>query len=227
MQYIISVCIFLQSETTTPRHYISYGGDTLSLSDESCNLDSDSNSDYSYQAISPITEEEYDTSDSTDESEGVLPVSDSLHRTTFSLGLQPASTSTVEQCGHSQTMYHFCSDNIDKTVKQCYMRSDAYKTGSIHYFHSYAVADRIDFSSLPETTPPLPSVDVLQLATSLLPSPEDDVALRKNVATLVSCILFGSIDFFKLTFDDVVEWHIKHEFYEQMSRKSDVVSIGV
>ena len=80
---------------------------------------------------------------------------------------------------------------------------------------------------IPETTPPLPSVDVLQLATSLLPSPDDDVALRKNFATLVSRILFGSIDFFMLTFDDVVEWHIKHEFYEQMSRKSDVVSIGV
>ena len=61
-------------------------------------------SDYSYRAISPITEEEYDTSDSTDESEGVLPESDSLHPTTFSLGLQPASTSTVEQCGHSQTI---------------------------------------------------------------------------------------------------------------------------
>ena len=135
--------------------------DTLSSSDESCNLDSDSNSDYSYRAISPITEEEYDTSDSIDESEGVLPESDSLHLTTFSRGLQPASTSTVGQCGHSQTMYRLCSDNIDKTVKQRYMRSDAYKTGSIYYFHSYTVADRIDFSSLPVTTPPLPSVDVL------------------------------------------------------------------
>ena len=36
---------------------------------------------------------------------------------------------------------------------------------------------------IPETTPPLPSVDVLQLATSLLPSPDDDVALHKNFAT--------------------------------------------
>ena len=75
-------------------------------------------------------------------------------------------------------MYRLCGDNIDKTVKQRYMRSDAYKTGSIHYFHSYAVADRIDFGSLPETTPPLPSVDVLQLVTSLLLSP--DVVLRKK-----------------------------------------------
>ena len=101
------------------------------------------------------------------------------------------------------------------------------KTRSIHYFHSYAVADRIDFSSLPETTPPLPIVDVQQLAASLLPSSDDDVALRKNFATLVSHILFGNIDFFKLTFDGVVEAHIKHEFFEQMSRKSDVVSIAV
>ena len=119
--------------------------------------------------------------------------------------------------------YRLCGDNIDKTVKQHSMRSDAYKTGSIHYFHSYAVADRIDFSSLPETTPPLPSVDVLQLATSLLPM----MWPCAKILPLVSRILFGSIDFFKLTFDDVVEWHIKHEFYEQMSRKSDVVSIDV
>ena len=124
-------------------------------------------------------------------------------------------------------LYRFCGDNIDKTVKQCYMRYDAYKTGSIHYFHSYAVGDRIDFTSPPDTTPPLPSVDVLQLTTSLLLSSDDDVALRKIFATLVSRILFVSFYFFKITFDIVVEWHIKHEFYEQMSMKSDVVSIGI
>ena len=60
------------------------------------------------------------------------------------------------------------------------------------------MADRINFSSLPETTPPLPPVDVHQLAASLLPSPDDDVALRKNIATLVSRIVFGNINFFQV-----------------------------
>ena len=74
-------------------------------------------------------------------------------------------------------MYRLCGDNIDKTVKQRYLRYGTQKTGSIHYFHSYAVANKIDFSSLPETTPPLPNVGVHQLAASLLPSPDDDAAL--------------------------------------------------
>ena len=60
---------------------------------------------------------------------------------------------------------------------------------------------------------------------SLLPSPEDDVALRNNFSTLVSRILFGNMDFCKISFDGVVDWHIKHEYLEQMSRKSAVVSL--
>ena len=107
------------------------------------------------------------------------------------------------------------------------MRCDTQKSGSMHYFHSYAVADRIDFSNLSETTPPLPSVSRRQLATSLLPSPDDDLVIRNNLAILVSRVLVSNVDFFKVAFDSVVEWHIKHQFYEQMSRKSEVVSVYV
>lgn len=75
--------------------------------------------------------------------------------------------------------------------------------------------------------PPLPSVDLWQLVSSLLPSPDDDATMCNNFATHVSCVLVNNIDFFKVTFDGVVDWHIKHQFYEQMSRKSDVVSCTV
>ena len=139
---------------------MSYGGDSLSSSDEPYNSDSNSSSDYSYQAVSPITEEEYYTSDSTDESESerVLSKSDSLPPT--SPDCPPTGTSVVAQHSHRPTMYRLCGDNIDKTVKQHYIWSDAQNMGSIHYFHSYAVVDRIDFSALSEITPALPSVDV-------------------------------------------------------------------
>ena len=50
--------------------------------------------------------------------------------------------------------------------------------------------------------------------------------MRNNFATHVSRVLVNNIDFFKVTFDGVVDWHIKHQFYEQMSRKSDVVSFS-
>ena len=85
-------------------------------------------------------------------------------------------------------------------------------------------ANRIDFSDLSEMIPPLPRVNLRQLAASLLPSPYDNLAIRNNFATLMSRVLVSNIDFFKLTFDGVVKWHIKHELYEQMSKKSEVVS---
>ena len=74
-----------------------------------------------------------------------------------------------------------------------------------------------DFSDLSERTLPLPSVDLWQLASSLLPSPDDDATMHNNFATHVSRVLVNYIDFFKVTFDGVIDWHIKHQFYEQMS----------
>ena len=193
--------------------------------------------------MSPVTsEEEYVTSSSSDESEcdtsetQTPTMSSAIQPSTASLqspgsfhptmNQQVSTQSAGEPFSHGQTMYRLCGDNIDKTVKPRYMRSDSHKTESIHYFHSYAVANRVDFSDLSERTPPLPSVDLWQLASSLLPSPDDDATMRNNFATHVSRVLVNNIDFFKVTFDGVVDWHIKHQFYEQMSRKSDVVSFS-
>ena len=60
-------------------------------------------------------------------------------------------------------------------------------------------------------------MDVQQLAESLLPMPHDDVALRKHFVIHVSRI--DNIEFLKLTFDGVVEWHIKHQFYEHFVKQ--------
>ena len=226
----------MQSDNTGLRYCIPCEDDqNSSSSDESYNSDSDS----SFLAISPLTsEEEYSVSESSDERESDMSESDStaldLKQFRASVGLHVPEccnltaiqqTSAANKPRHCHTMYRLCGDNIDKTVKQRYMRSDTTKSGSIHYFHSYAVASRIDFSHLSETTPLLPRVDLHQLATSLLPSPDDDLLIRRNFSTLVSRVLVSNINFFKLTFDGVVQWHIKHEFYEEMSRKSEVVSI--
>ena len=48
-------------------------------------------------------------------------------------------------------MFHLCGDNIDKNIKQRYFRTDKPSgTKSLHYFHYYAVKDRIDFSGMGE-----------------------------------------------------------------------------
>ncbi len=136
--------------------------------------------------------------------------------------LQAPSSELALEKGNPE-LYCLCGDNIDITVKPRFMRTDKHKTTSLHYFHSYAVQNRIDFSDLSETVPMALVVDVHQLAASLLPTPDDDVALRNNIAVLVSRILVTNIDFFKFAFDGVVEWHIRHEFSKEMSAQSQVV----
>ena len=104
------------------------------------------------------------------------------------------------------------------------MRAGVSKPDSIHYFHSYAVADRVDFSMLSEQVTPTQQQDKKQIAVSLLPVPEDDEAMRDNIIILISRILTENLEFFRLSFEDVVMWHIKHEFYQEMSNTSIVVS---
>ena len=54
----------------------------------------------------------------------------------------------------STCAFRLCGDNVDKTIKQRHMRLATRKLESIHYFHIYAVADRIDFSHLSKSVIP-------------------------------------------------------------------------
>ena len=122
-------------------------------------------------------------------------------------------------------MYHLCGDNIDKNVKRRYYRSDtSANTNSLHYFHYYAVKDRIDFSNMEEDPIQCEQEDRKQLALSLLPSSDDDTELRNNLCVLISRVLYSNIPYFKYTFDGVIEWHIQHDFYKEMSTHSEWVS---
>ena len=121
-------------------------------------------------------------------------------------------------------MYHLCGDNLDKNVKSRYFRVNKHpNTASKHYFHYYAFADRIDFSRMAEEPIACRQTDVTQVALSLLPTSEDDKALRSNVCVLISRILCRNLTYFKHTFDNTVEWHIKHDYYKEMSKASEWV----
>ncbi len=121
--------------------------------------------------------------------------------------------------------YRLCGDNIDKTVRARYMRKEK-RNSSLHYFHSYAVQNRIDTSLLSDVPPDDASSTTQDVAKSILPSHDDDVVLKNNIAVLVSRVLVQYIDFLKFSFDGVVDWHIKHQYYEEMSSKSCVVRIS-
>ena len=61
------------------------------------------------------------------------------------------------------------------------------------------------------------------MASFLSPTLDDDAALCNNIYVLMST----NMEFFQHSFDGVVDLHIKHEFYDDMSMCSKVASIEI
>ena len=66
-----------------------------------------------------------------------------------------SSTSQSSETSSQRPTYKLVGDNIDKNVKPREMRSD-HQTRSLHYFHTYAVRDRVDMSSYSDDIQILP-----------------------------------------------------------------------
>ncbi len=132
--------------------------------------------------------------------------------------------SVSESDDPKQLGFKLVGDNIDMRVRARYMRKEEYRDQSLHYFHSFAVQNRIDHSNYSDEHPDTCLDSPQRRAKSLLPSKEDDATLRDNIATLVSRVLVDNMPFFHHTFNDVVTWHMKHQYYPEMSSKSVVVS---
>ena len=116
--------------------------------------------------------------------------------------------------------YKLTRDNLDKNVKPTDYRVDS-QTKSLHYFQTYAVRDRIDLSSY-DDTPPV--VDESNINTkTLLPSESDYEQLTRNFSHHVARVLKEYMPFFS-SFGSGLERHIRHQYYEEMSQKSEVVS---
>lgn len=70
-------------------------------------------------------------------------------------------------------------DNFDKNFQQTYHRID-YRTVSRHYFHMYAVKDRVDLSELSD----IPRDNVIDVPL-LLPTDVDHDKMRKKFSVLI------------------------------------------
>lgn len=116
--------------------------------------------------------------------------------------------------------FKIVGDNIDKTVRPRHQTLEK-RTQSLHYFHSYAVKDRIDMRDLSDTKPAL---DLTTLPfTMFLPSENDLEQLKKNCTVIVAPILVKYIPAFSHLEKDVSK-HIPHRYQKEMSTKSEVVS---
>ena len=80
---------------------------------------------------------------------------------------------------HSPTSYKIIGDNVDKNIVPRYIRSDN-KVKSLHYYHSYAVKDRINTDSFGDVQPISNSQSHYTVVKSLLPSPSDDATLVQS-----------------------------------------------
>lgn len=119
--------------------------------------------------------------------------------------------------------FRLCGDNIDKRICRRHLRSDR-RNQSVHYFHAYAVENRIDVSELSDISMHISETTTLENAvSSVLPTAGDNTRLRENIAILISRVLFQHLDFFNFSFDGVIQWHITHKYYTEMSCKSVVV----
>ena len=135
----------------------------------------------------------------------------------------PSTCVNVTSAGECPTAYKIVGDNVDKNVAPRYIRTDS-KVKSLHYYHSYAVQDRINIDSLSDVQPLscIPSPEAV--AKSLLPSSNDDALLVQNIKILFSRVLVETLPSFNVSFSDLVTRHIQHRRYAEMSSKSLVVS---
>ena len=120
--------------------------------------------------------------------------------------------------------FKLVGDNLDKDVKPRYVRVDQ-QTKSLHFFHYYAVRDRIDLSSFSNNPNPHLDLTVSDLPfETLLPSASDNQVISYNFGVLVSRVLVEELKYFHNTFEGAITHHIIHTHSTKMTRKSEVVN---
>lgn len=80
--------------------------------------------------------------------------------------------------------YKIVGDNIDKNIRPRYQTMER-QTKSVHYFHSYAVMDRVPSLYLSDAPPALPTNKRVDL-DRIMPSESCNRKLSVTFATLIS-----------------------------------------
>ena len=118
---------------------------------------------------------------------------------------------TPVECTHLLT-YQLVGDNIDKNVRPRDMRSD-HQTRSLHYFHTYAVRDRVDISHFSKTS--IPNVGKF---SSIIFFPQIMISnLSLETLRYLWDTHYVNIFLFFKEFGNV-ERHIQHEFSKECQK---------
>lgn len=121
--------------------------------------------------------------------------------------------------------YHYMSVWVAIMLYFRFVR-DGHNVTSLHCYNSYAVRDRIDISNLSNEMPDLSSTPLLSIpVASILPSTTDTSTLLHNFTILISRELVNHMKFFRDNYSDVVTRHITHDYYKEMSQRSETVRI--
>ena len=101
----------------------------------------------------------------------------------FSVAIDDADTDSevVENDILRSTGYKIVGDNIDKNIRASFQRI-VHQTKSVHYFHTFAAKDRIEFSNLSESVPH----DIKVNLTTLLPGSTDLATFLNDLQVIVS-----------------------------------------
>ena len=122
--------------------------------------------------------------------------------------------------------YSLMGDNPDTNVKPRFKRIDNQQEKSLCYFHRLAIRDKISqLSQLPITPCHTCNNSPEKMARPLLPTTKSDSALTDVMIIIVSRVLITHLSYFQFACSDVVTWHMEHQYYKEMSTKSDVVCI--
>eukprot|EP00731_Ephydatia_muelleri_P018431 Em0011g471a len=114
--------------------------------------------------------------------------------------------------------FRVVGDNVDKNVKPRDMRLNS-QTTSLHYFHTYAVKDRICFSHL--STDPIEIIQDSINFEMFYPTVGDNTQLVSNLETLVARMFVQRIPGLQSLSAEATP-HIKHLYSKQMALKSEV-----
>ena len=96
--------------------------------------------------------------------------------------LMDKSSTIIEEESTLWFGYKFVGDNLDRNIKPSFQRQESHTGQSLHYFHGYAVQDRVDLSCYSNANPPCTTPD----PSAILPSAADFSALKDELDVLIS-----------------------------------------